>query len=259
MHNGYAFYKHRMTTKGAFYWVCTKKGSCKCRAKVYSMQIGTKTMVKVINGEHFHPPAYPKDWNFTEKLTYFHPPSHMTTLYSYTFAIVLIQQCSKYVVSKICAFMCLRKNKKKRIKTNDASHRRCIILWIKFTMTQIEFLISSQKAVLLRSYIWKLIHILFFRIFFFVMFFLDVDPRALGFYAEAKFTLSNRGKYKLLDDRYELLKHHTAKGATYWMCAQRIKLNCKGKCYTKAFNGHHMIKHIANHNHWHVHRIVVHF
>lgn len=63
VYKGYSFYKHRMTKDGAYYWVCNKRCDKfhKCRAKVYSMQIGTKNMVKVINGEHLHAPDFESD------------------------------------------------------------------------------------------------------------------------------------------------------------------------------------------------------
>lgn len=86
--------------------------------------------------------------------------------------------------------------------------------------------------------------------FFLFIQFIDLSPVAFGFLGEAQFTLSKKGRYKLVDNQYELIKHHTARGATYWVCTQRIKLNCKGKCYTKPFNGRQMVKHIAEHNHW---------
>lgn len=78
---------------------------------------------------------------------------------------------------------------------------------------------------------------------------LELQPEEDGFFDEAKFTLSKRGKFKLVDNQYELIKHRGVKDATYWVCTQRIKLNCKGKCYTKTFNGRQLVKHIAKHNH----------
>lgn len=78
---------------------------------------------------------------------------------------------------------------------------------------------------------------------------LDSRPDECGFLSEAKFTISKKGRYKLVDNQYELNKHRMVKDATYWVCTQRIKLNCKGKCYTKPFNGRQMVKHIAQHNH----------
>lgn len=78
---------------------------------------------------------------------------------------------------------------------------------------------------------------------------LDMRSDDDGFLDEAKFTLTKMGKYKLIDNQYELVKHHTAKKTTYWMCTKRIKLKCKGKCYTKTIDGRQMIKRIAKHNH----------
>lgn len=50
-----------MTKDGAYYWVCNKRCALKCRAKVYSMQIGTKNMVKVIHASHTHGPDFKCD------------------------------------------------------------------------------------------------------------------------------------------------------------------------------------------------------
>lgn len=57
-HNGFTFYKHRVTKNGADYWVCHKRNDkqCRCRARAYTVKIGAKYMVKVINGTHMHEP-----------------------------------------------------------------------------------------------------------------------------------------------------------------------------------------------------------
>lgn len=59
VYNGHSFYKHRATKNGADYWMCHKRTDkqYRCRARVYSMKVDTKYMVKVINDLHTHEPA----------------------------------------------------------------------------------------------------------------------------------------------------------------------------------------------------------
>lgn len=56
VYNNYTYYKHRRNASGADYWVCRKRVSKrhKCRARLYSMQVGNKHVIKVINDKHSH-------------------------------------------------------------------------------------------------------------------------------------------------------------------------------------------------------------
>lgn len=63
VYEGYSFHKHRKTKDGADYWVCVKRNDkqLKCSARVYSMRIGKKYMIKVINASHSHGPDLKDD------------------------------------------------------------------------------------------------------------------------------------------------------------------------------------------------------
>lgn len=54
-HGGYGYTKHRVLSSGVIYYYCRKQKEFKCSVKAYTMQIGTRNMVKV-KGEHLHPP-----------------------------------------------------------------------------------------------------------------------------------------------------------------------------------------------------------
>lgn len=58
IYEGYTFHKHRVAKNGANYWVCHKRTDkdYRCRARAWTIQVGKKYMVKVINDTHMHAP-----------------------------------------------------------------------------------------------------------------------------------------------------------------------------------------------------------
>lgn len=55
IHHGYEFRKQRIKRDGTTYWYCQIQRDLKCKAKAYTMKIGTKYQVQIM-GKHLHAP-----------------------------------------------------------------------------------------------------------------------------------------------------------------------------------------------------------
>lgn len=69
----------------------------------------------------------------------------------------------------------------------------------------------------------------------------------LGFFDEATFTVSNKGKSKLMHNGFGYVKHTASRfDVTYWRCEFR---SCRGKAQTKNNGTKHFVKLTGIHNH----------
>lgn len=66
---------------------------------------------------------------------------------------------------------------------------------------------------------------------------------------EAVFTMSTRGRFKLVHNGFEYFQGRVTKDVTYWRCKDRIHNRCKGKAITQNVGSKEVVKSYGIHNH----------
>lgn len=69
------------------------------------------------------------------------------------------------------------------------------------------------------------------------------------FHEEATFTMTSRGRFKLICDKFEYTKSHSNENTTFWRCVQARRNYCKAKAMTRQFGPKQMVKTYDEHNH----------
>lgn len=69
------------------------------------------------------------------------------------------------------------------------------------------------------------------------------------FNEEAVFTMSLRGRFKLLAHGFEFFQSKRKSGITYWRCAECNRLKCRGKAQSRQIGPKNMVKLYGEHNH----------
>lgn len=73
---------------------------------------------------------------------------------------------------------------------------------------------------------------------------------SVDFKDEATFTMTKKGRLKLLHEGFEFTKHKTNKlGITFWECSKTRRFYCKGKARTSQIDGKEVVKLYGVHNH----------
>lgn len=68
-------------------------------------------------------------------------------------------------------------------------------------------------------------------------------------YEEAVFTMSKKGKSKLVKNGYMFVRLHESKGKGLWECTERRNHKCRGKARTMLINLKQMVQFYCDHNH----------
>lgn len=71
----------------------------------------------------------------------------------------------------------------------------------------------------------------------------------LEYIHEAIFTMTIRGKTKLLHDGYEYTKTDARNGVTYWVCTKARNQYCRGKAKSRQIGLREMMTPYSDHNH----------